>query len=126
MHQHDAALALMGLFQEGSADSSVADSVADELEFLTLGNDYVNWMDGIADVANGIVNAADGKVNLSKGCILLQSLVDDFDSNINWEANNEEEDAVIGTVSFHSSVEGHNRFSNGLSWVDWEEAYRMQ
>jgi hypothetical protein len=38
MHPHDAALALMGLFQEGSPDSSVADSVADELEFLTLGD----------------------------------------------------------------------------------------
>ncbi len=108
----------MGLFQEGRADSSVADSVADELEFLTLGNNYVNEMDGIKDVTGLTANAADGKANLGKGFVLLQSLSSDFDSNINWEDNNEEEDAVTGTVQFHSSMEGHDQFSNWHSWED--------
>jgi hypothetical protein len=82
MHPNNAALALMGLFQKGRADSSVADSVADELEFLTLGNNYVDEMDGITDVVDGILDAADGKANLGERCVLLQILFDD-DSNIN-------------------------------------------
>jgi hypothetical protein len=53
MHPHDTALALIGLFQEESADPSVADSVTNGLEFLTLGDDYVNDIDGIMIVADG-------------------------------------------------------------------------
>jgi hypothetical protein len=131
MHPHDAALALIGLFQEGSADSSVADSVADELEFLTLGDNYVDDIDRIADVADWIAVSADGKAllpiwNLGEGFVLLQSLFNDFGSNIIWEDNNDEEEEATGMVMFHSSVEGHDQFSNGHSRADGEEAYRSQ
>ena len=76
MHPRKAALALIGLFQEGE---SVADfqegyffeggadpfaSLINELEFLMLGNDYANDIDGIVDVTHG-----------DRGCIRRQSLV---------------------------------------------------
>jgi hypothetical protein len=83
------------------------------------------------DVADGIVFAADGKVlppiqNLGKGFVPLKHLFDDFNSNINWEDDDGEEDETTGTVTFQSSVEGHNELSNGHSWADGEEVYRRQ
>jgi hypothetical protein len=79
---------------------------------------YVDEMDRIMDVTDWTADAADGEANLGEGFVLLQSLFDDFDSNINWEDNYEEEDAATGTVMFHSSVEGHDQFCNGRSWAD--------
>ena len=68
-HPHDTALALLGLFQEGGADPSVSDSDANELEFLALGDDYVNGIKEITDVANGIGVGVDGKT-LRPACCL--------------------------------------------------------
>ena len=72
-HPHKAALALIGLFQEGEsvADFQEGDffeggadpfvGLINELEFLMLGDDYVNDIDGIVDVTNGIAAAADSE-----------------------------------------------------------------
>ena len=52
-------------FQEGSGDP-IVDLVANEFDFLALGDDYVEDVSkdvagGMADVADGIVGVADGK-----------------------------------------------------------------
>ena len=72
-HTHEATIALIGLFQEGEsiADFQEGDfleggsdpfvDLINELEFLELGNDYDNDIDGIMDVTDGIAAAADGK-----------------------------------------------------------------
>jgi hypothetical protein len=98
-HPHDATLDLIGLFQGESVNPSVADFqegggdpivdlVANELEFLALGDDYVKDMckdvvNGITDVAYGIAVAADGDAmspirNLGERLVLLERLFDDF------------------------------------------------
>ncbi len=136
MHPHDAALALIGLFQEGGADPS---AVANELEFLDLGNNYVHDMsknvagrntdvaNGIAVAANRIAVAADGDTllpiqNLGNQFVVLEHLFDDFEGNINWEDDNE--DNVNGTVMQSDSF--HDQSSYGHSWENGEEAYRRQ
>ncbi len=99
-HTHDAALVLLCLFQEGGsvfdfqeggADPFV-DLVAIELEFLDLGDDYVDAMredeaGGIVDVADGIAVAADVEAlspvrNLGERLVVLERLFNDFESNI--------------------------------------------
>ena len=84
--------------------------VANELEFLALGDDYVEDMsedvaDGITGVAAGIAVAADGKAmspirNLGEQLVLLKCLFNDFEGNINWEDDEDEEDEddAHGTV----------------------------
>ncbi len=72
-HPHEAALALIGLFQEGEsvADFQEGDfleggsdlfvDLINELEFLELGADYVDDINRMVDVIDGIAAAADGK-----------------------------------------------------------------
>ena len=136
---------LIGLFQVESANPSVADFqegggdpildlVANELEFLTLGDDYVEDMsedvaDGIMGVADGIEVAADGEAmspirNLGKRLVLLQRLFDDFEGNINWEDDEDEEDEDDANGTVEQSDSSHHRFSDGHSLADEEEAYR--
>ncbi len=114
-HTHDAALVLLGHFQEGGsvfdfqeggADPFV-DLVTNELEFLDPGKDYVDAMskdeaDGIADVADGIAVAADVEAlspirNLGERLVVLERLFNDFKGNSIWEDDNE--DDGNGTVT---------------------------
>ena len=130
-HPHDATLALIGLFQEGGSVADFQEGGADPfvglvtnvLEFLTLGKDYVDDIDGIVDVTDGIPAAADSKAlspirNLGKQLVMLEHLFDDFEGNINWEVDNE--DDVNGTVT--QSDFSRDQFSDGHSWADEEEA----
>ena len=141
-HTHEAAVALIGLFQEGESIADFlegdfleggADPFVDlinELEFLELGNNYVNDIDGIVYVTKGIAAAADGEAlspiwNLREQLVVLKHLFDDFEGNINWEDNDEDnEDDVNGTVAQPDS--SHHQFSNGHSLADEEEAYRWE
>ena len=146
--QNDAALALIGLFQggggsvadfqEGGADPLVG-TLANELDFLYLGNDYVDDIDdidgmvdvdiddidGMVDVTDGIPAAADGEAlspirNLGERLVVLEHFFDDFDGNINWEED--DEDNGNGTVTPSDSPCG--QFSDGDSLADEEEEYR--
>ncbi len=55
--------------------------------------------DGIMGVADGIAVAADGEAmspirNLGEQLDLLERLFDDFEGNINWEDDEDEEDGT--------------------------------
>ena len=73
-HPHEVALALIGLFQEGESAADFqeggfheggpdpfVDLINNELDFLELGNDYVDDIDGMVDVTDGIADASDGE-----------------------------------------------------------------
>jgi hypothetical protein len=65
------------------------------LEDLTLGNDYVDDIDGMVDVTDGIPAAADGEAlspirNLGERLVVLEHFFDDFHGNINWEEDDED------------------------------------
>ena len=73
-HPHEVALALIGLFQEGESVADFqeggfheggpdpfVDLINNELDFLELGNDYVDDIDGMVDVTDGIADASDGE-----------------------------------------------------------------
>jgi len=100
MHPHEAALALIGLFQEGDsiADFQEGDfleggydpfvDLINELEFLELGDDYVDDINRMVDVTDGIAAAADGEAlspirNLGERLVVLEHLFDDSKGNIN-------------------------------------------
>ncbi len=110
--------------------------VANELEFLALGDDYVKDMsedvaDGITGVADGIAVAADGKAmspirNLGERLVLLECLFDDFEGNINWEDDEDEEDEDDANGTVEQSDSSCHRFSDGRSLADEEEAYRRE
>ena len=132
--QNDAALALIGLFQggggsvadfqEGGADPFVG-LPANELDFLTLDKDYVDDINGMVDVTDGIPAAADGEAlspirNLGERLVVLEHFFDDFDGNINWEED--DEDNGNGTVTPSDSP--CDQFSDGDSLADEEEEYR--
>ena len=95
-HPHEAALALIGLFQEGEsvADFQEGDfleggcdpfvDLINELEFLDLGDDYVDDIDRMVDVTDVIAAAADGEAllpsqNLRERLVVLEHLFDDFE-----------------------------------------------
>jgi hypothetical protein len=144
-HHHEVALALIGLFQEGE---SVADfregdfldggsgpfvDLINELEFLDLGDDYVDDIDRMVDVTDGIAAAADGEDlspirNLGERLVVLEHLFNDFEGNINWEDADEDdeddEDDANGTVA-QSDYSSH-RFSGGRSLAEEEELYRRE
>jgi hypothetical protein len=119
--QNDAALALIGLFQggggsvadfqEGGADPLVG-TLANELDFITLGDDYVD------DINDGIPATADGEAlsPIREQLVLLKHFFDDFDGNINWE--DDDEDNGNGTVTPSDSPCG--QFSDGDSLADEE------
>jgi hypothetical protein len=148
-HPHEAALALIGLFQEGEsvADFQEGDfleggcdpfvDLINELEFLDLGADYVDDVDRMVDVTDGITAAADGEAlspirNLGERLVVLENLFDDFEGNINWEDDDEDdeddednednEDNANGTVAQPDS--SCHQFSDGHSLAEEEEAYR--
>jgi hypothetical protein len=141
-HTHEAALALIGLFQEGESVAKFQEGdfleggsdpfvdINNEVEFLELGNDYVDDVDKIMDVTNGIAAAASSEAllpirNLGERLVVLEHLFDDFESNINWEEDNEDdEDNVNGMVAQPDS--SHHQFSDGHSLADEEEAYRRE
>ena len=98
-HPHEAALALIGLFQEGESNADFqegdfleggADPFLDlinELEFLDLGVDYVDDINRMVDVTDGVAAAADGEAlspirNLGEQLVVLEHLFDDFEGNI--------------------------------------------
>jgi hypothetical protein len=112
-HTHEATLALISLFHEGeSVDADFqegdfleggsdpfVDIINNELEFLELGGDYINDIDGIVDVTDGIAAAADGEAlspirNLGEQLVMLENLFDDFEGNINWEEDDDEDDLI--------------------------------
>ena len=147
-HPHEAALALIGLFQEGDsiADFQERDfleggydpfvDLINELEFLELGTDYVDDINRMVDVTDGITAAADGKAlspirNLGERLIVLGHLSDDSKGNINWEDDDEEdedneddEDDANGTVAQPDS--SRHQISDGHSLAEEEEAYRKE
>ena len=101
-HPHEAALALIDLFQEGEsvADFQEGDfleggsdpfvGLINELEFLMLGDNYVDDINEIVDETHGIGAAADGKAllpirNLGEQLVVLKHLFDDFEDNFYWE-----------------------------------------
>ena len=116
-HPHEVALALIGLFQEGESVADFqeggfheggpdpfVDLINNELEFLELGNNYVDDIDGMVDVTDGIADASDGEAlspirNLGERLVVLV-LFDDFEGNINWEDyDKNDEDDANGTVA---------------------------
>ena len=142
-HTHEAALALIGLFQDGESVADLqegdfleggydpfVDLINNELEFLDLGNDYVDEINGIVDVTDWIADAADGEAlspsrNLRERLIVLEHLFGDFEGNINWQEDDEEdEDNANGTVAQSDSY--RHQFSDGHSLADEEEAYRRE
>ena len=136
MHPHKAAFALIGLFQEGEsvADFQEGDlleggsdpfvDLINELEFLDLGADYVDDMDRMVDVTDGFAAAADGEAlspirNLGERLVVLEHLFDDFEGNINWEDNGDEED--------EDDAMGRNSLIPPVTPMDAEEeAYRRE
>ena len=97
-HPHEATLALIGLFREGEsiADFQEGDfleggsdpdpffDLINELEFLDLGDDYVDDIDRMVDVTDRIAAAADGEAlspirNLGERLFVLEHLFDDFE-----------------------------------------------
>ena len=136
MHPHKAAFALIGLFQEGEsvADFQEGDlleggsdpfvDLINELEFLDLGADYVDDMDRRVDVTAGFAAAADGEAlspirNLGERLVVLEHLFDDFEGNINWEDNGDEED--------EDDAMGRNSLIPPVTPMDAEEeAYRRE
>ena len=142
MHPHEAALALIGLFQEGEsvADFQEGDfleggsdpfiDLINELEFLDLGADYVNDINRMVDVTDGIAAAADGEAlspirNLGERLLVLEHLFDDFEGNINWEDDDkDDEDDANGMVAQPDS--SRHQFSDGHSLAEEEEAYRRE
>ena len=147
-HPHEAALALIGLFQEGESvvDFQEGDfleggsdpfvDLINELEFLDLGADYVDDVDRMVDVTDGITAAADGEAlspirNLGERLVVLEHLFDDFKGNINWEDDDEDdeddkddEDDANGTVAQPDS--SCHQFLDGHSLAEEEEAYRRE
>jgi hypothetical protein len=141
-HPHEAALALIGLFQEGEsvADFQEGDfleggsdpfvDLINQLEFLELGADYVDDIDRMVDVTDRIAAAADGEAlspiqNLGERLVVLEHLFDDFEGNINWEDDDEDdEDDTNGTLAQPDS--SCHQFSDGHSLAEEEEAYRRE
>ena len=142
-HTHEAALALIGLFQDGESVADLqegdfleggydpfVDLINNELEFLDLGNDYVDEINGIVDVTDWIADAADSEAllpsqNLRERLVVLEHLFGDFEGNINWQEDDEEdEDNANGTVAQSDSY--RHQFSDGHSLADEEEAYRRE
>ena len=142
-HTHEVALALIGLLQEGErvADfqegdfleggyNPFVDLIRNQLEFLELGDNYVDDIKGIVDVTDRIVAAADGKAlllirNLGERLVVLQHLFDDSEGNFHWEEDDEEDvDDANGKVA--QSDSSHHQFSDGHSLADEEEAYRRE
>jgi hypothetical protein len=144
-HTHEAALALISLFQEGESVADIqegdfleggydpfVDLINNGLEFLELelGDNYVDDIDRIMDVTDGIAAAADGEAlspiqNLGERLVMLELLFDDYEGNINWEEDDEEdEDDANGTVA--QSDSSRHQFFDGHSLVDEEEAYRRK
>ena len=144
-HPREAALALIGLFQEGEsiADFQEGDfleggsdpfvDLINELEFLDLGDDYVDDINRMVDVTDRIVAAADGDAlspirNLGERLVVLKHLFDDFEGNINWEDDDEDDeddgDDANGMVAQPDS--SRHQFSDGHSLAEEEEAYRRE
>jgi hypothetical protein len=82
------------------------------------------------DVTDWIADAADGEAllpsqNLRERLVVLEHLFGDFEGNINWQEDNEEdEDNANGTVAQSDSY--RHQFSDGHSLADEEEAYRRE
>ncbi len=94
---------------------------------LLLAANYVDDIDGMVDVTDGIPAAADGKAlspirHLGERLVVLEHFFDDFDGNINWEED--DEDNGNGTVTPSDSP--CDQFSDGHSLADEEEEYRRQ
>jgi len=142
-HPHEVALALIGLFQEGESIADFqeggfheggpdpfVDLINNELEFLELGGNYVDDIDGMVDLTDGIADASDGEAlspirNLGERLVVLERLFDDFEGNINWEDNDkDDEDDANGTVAQPDS--SRHQFSNGRSLAEEEEEYRRE
>jgi len=143
-HPHEAALALIGLFQEGESIADLQEGdfleggsdpfvdLINQLEFLELGADYVNDIDRMVDVTNriGAAAAADGEAlspiwNLGEQLVLLKHLFNDFEGNINWEDDDEDdEDDANGMLAQRDS--SCHQFSDGHSLAEEEEAYRRE
>ena len=141
MHPRKAVLALIGLFQEGE---SVADfqegyffeggadpfaSLINELEFLMLGNDYANDIDGIVDVTHGDCGCIRLQslvpiLNLGERLVVLKHLFDVFEENISWEEDDEDDDDASGTVA--QSDSSQDQFSDGHTLADEEEVHKRQ
>jgi len=110
-HPHEAALALIGLFQEGESvadflegdfleggSDPFVDSI-NEQEFLDLVADYVDDINRMVDVTDVIAAAADGEAlspirNLGEQLVVLEKNFDDFKGNINWEDDNEDDEVM--------------------------------
>ena len=142
-HPDEVALALIGLFQEGESVADFqegdfleggpdpfVDLITNELEFLELGDNYVDDINGMMDVSDGIAAASDGEAlspirNLGEQLVVLKRLFDDFEGNINWEDNDmDDEDNVNGMVAQPDS--SRHQFSNGRSLAEEEEEYRSE
>ena len=137
-HPHEAALALIGLFQEGESVADFLEGSSDpfvdlinELEFLELGADYVYDIDRMVDVTAAYVEALSPIRNLGERLVVLEHLFDDFKGNINWEDDDEDdeddkddEDDANGTVAQPDS--SCHQFLDGHSLAEEEEAYRRE
>ena len=131
-HPHEAALALIGLFQEGESVADFLEGSSDpfvdlinELEFLELGADYVYDIDRMVDVTAAYVEALSPIRNLGERLVVLEHLFDVFEGNINWEDDDEDdEDDANGTVAQPDS--SRHQFSDGHSLAEEEEAYRRE
>jgi hypothetical protein len=84
----------------------------------------------MVDVTDRIAAAADGEAlppirNLGEQLVVLEHLFDDFEGNINWEDDDEDdEDNANGTLAQPDS--SCHQFSDGHSLAEEEGAYRRE
>ena len=90
----------------------------------------------MVDATDGIAAAADGEAllpirNLGERLIVFEHLFDDFEGNINWEDDDEDNeddeadgDDANGTVAQPDS--SRHQFLDGHSLAEEEEAYRRE
>ena len=144
-HTHEAALALIGLFQEGESVAKFQEGdfleggsdpfvdLINELEFLDLGADYVDDINRMVDVTDGIPAAADGEAllpirNLGEQLVVLEKNFDDFKGNINWEDDDEDNEDNEGDANGMVAQPDSSRhqFLDGHILAEEEEAYRRE